>query len=298
MPVKIRRLRSSDLDDVLEISRHVWEGHDYVPLVFEQWLKDKSSYFFGVEVDGRVVAVANLHVIENKRTGWMEGLRVHPDFRGRGYASDLTRFLVQKGEDSGVDRLRYTTGENNAASLKLASNAGFSRLLDKAVFWCVKPKRAPPVRGYSPVEEAEPKRAYELLKSKPRLVPHGVLIFDWRAVDSTLENFEEIGRTHGFFVAVKDGRLDSMSFGRLREGLEKTWGLTVYASDPMGFRAHLSFNVKRALEERADTVMCTYDRLYEGTLSQVSFGCEDQDAEHLVLLEKQIRKVKRLSAEL
>ena len=291
MPVKIRRLRFSDRDDVLEISRHVWEGHDYLPLVFEQWLKDKNSYFYGVEVDGRVVAVGNLHLIDNKRTGWMEGLRVHPDFRGRGYANDLTRFLVQKGEDLGVDRLRYTTGENNAASLKLAYNAGFSRLLDKAVFWCTKPKKAPQVRGYPPIEEAKPKRAYELLKTNPGLVPHGVLIFDWEAVDSTLENFREIGQTHGFFVALKKERLDSMSFGRSRKDLEKTWSFTVYANDPLGFRAHLSFNMERALEIQAYTVMSTYEKLYEGTLSQVRFGCEGHDAGHLVLLERVLGKM-------
>jgi RimJ/RimL family protein N-acetyltransferase len=286
--MKIRRLRFSDRNDVLEISRHVWDGHDYLPLVFEQWLKDRNSYFYGVEVDGRVVAVGNLHLIENKRTGWMEGLRVHPDFRGRGYANDLTRFFVQKGEELAVDRLRYTTGENNAASLKLASNAGFSRLLDKAVFWCMKPEKAPTVRGYLPIEEVKARRAYELLQTNPSLVPHGVLIFDWRAVDSTLENFREIGQTHGFFVGLKKGRLDSISFGHLREDLEKTWGFTVYASDPLGFRAHLSFNMRRALEVQADTVMCTFEKFFESTLSQVRFGCEEQDAGHLVLLERSV----------
>jgi GNAT superfamily N-acetyltransferase len=291
MPVKIRRLRFSDRNDVLEISRHVWDGHDYVPSVFEQWLKDENSYFYGVEVDDRIVAFGNLRLIENKRTGWMEGLRVHPDFRGRGYANDLTRFLIRKGEDLGVNRLRYTTGENNAASLKLASNAGFSRLLDKAMFWCMKPKRASPVRGYVPIEEAEPPRAHELLKSNPSMVPHGVLIFDWRAVDSTLENFKEIGQTHVFFVALKSGRLDSMSFGRSRTDREKTWGFTVHASDPLGFRAHLSFNMKRALEVQAETVACTYEKLYEGSLSRVSFGCEEHDTGRLVLLEKALASV-------
>jgi hypothetical protein len=220
----------------------------------------------------------------------MEGLRVHPEFRGKGYANDLTRFLVQKGGDLGVDRLRYTTGENNAASLKLASNAGFSRLLEKAVFWCRKPKKAPAVRGHLPIEQAKPERAYDLLKTDPSLVPHGVLIFDWRAVDTTLKNFKEIGQSHEFFVALEKRRLDSMSFGRSRTDREKTWGFTVYAHDPLGFRAHLSFNMKRALEVQADTVMGTYEKLYEGILSQMRFGCEDHDTGHLVLLELKMKK--------
>ena len=219
----------------------------------------------------------------------MEGLRVHPDFRGRGYANDLTRFFVRKGQELGVDRLRYTTGENNAASLKLASNAGFSRLLDKAVFWCMKPKKVPLVRGYLPIEEVKHKKAYELLQTNPSLVPHGVLIFDWRAVDSTLENLREIGQTHGFFVALKKRRLDSISFGHLREHLEKTWSFTVHATDPLGFRVHLSFNMRRALQVQAHTVMCTFEKSFEDTLGQARIGCEEHDAGHLVLLERTLR---------
>ena len=219
----------------MEISRHVWEGNDYLPSVFESWLNDENSHFHCVEADGRVVAVANLRLLEGGRTGWMEGLRVHPDYRGKGYANEMTHFLVRKAEDLGVERLRYTTGDNNAASLRLASMAGFQRLLEKSVFWCVKPKKAPTVRGYLPIEEAKPERAFELLKTNPSLVLHGVLVYDWKAVDSTPGNFEEIGRDHGFFVALKNGKLDSMSFGHCRQDLEKTWGFTVYASDSEGF---------------------------------------------------------------
>lgn len=288
--MKIRKLRSSDRDDVMEISRHVWEGHDYLPGVFESWLNDENSNFYGVDVNGRVVAVANIRLLEGGRTGWMEGLRVHPDYRGKGYANEMTHFLVRKAEDLGVERLRYTTGDNNAASLRLASMAGFQRLLEKAVFWCVKPKKAPTVRGYLPIEEAKPARAFELLEANPHLVLHGVLVYDWKAADSTPENFKEIGRDHGFFVALKNGKLDSMSFGHSRQDLEKTWGFTVYASDSKGFLAQVSFNMTRALEARSDSVMSTFEREFEETLRQVDFACEEQDKGHLVLLEKQLKQ--------
>ena len=288
--MKIRKLRSSDRSDVVEISRHVWEGHDYLPGVFESWLNDGNSHFYGVDVDGRIVAVANLRLFEGGRTGWMEGLRVHPDYRGKGYANEMTRFLVRKAEDLGVERLRYTTEDNNAASLRLASMAGFQRLLEKAVFWCVKPKKAPTVRGYLPIEEAKPARAFELLETNPSLVLHGVLVYDWKVADSALENFEEIGRDHGFFVALKNGKLDSMSFGHSRQDLEKTWGFTVHASDSKGFLAQVSFNMTRALEASSDSVMSTFEREFEETLGQVDFGCEEQDKGHLVLVEKQVKQ--------
>jgi N-acetylglutamate synthase-like GNAT family acetyltransferase len=290
MPVKIRKVRSSDRDDVMEISRHVWEGHDYLPGVFESWLNDRNSHFYGVDVDGRIVAVANLRLLEGGRTGWMEGLRVHPDYRGKGYANEMTHFLVRKAEDLNIERLRYTTGDNNAASLRLASMAGFQRLLEKAVFWCVKPKKAFTVRGYLPIEEAMPERAFELLETSPSLIPQRVLVYDWKAADSTPENFKEIGQDHEFFVALKNGKLDSMSFGHSRQDLEKTYGFTVYASDSKSFLAQLSFNMKRALEAGSDSVMSTFEREFEETLGQVDFGCEEQDKGHLVLVEKQVKQ--------
>jgi N-acetylglutamate synthase-like GNAT family acetyltransferase len=290
MSVKVRRLRPSDRGDVLEISRHVWEGHDYLPSVFESWLNDENSCFYGVEVDGRVVAVANLRLLEGERTGWMEGLRVHPDYRGRGYANEMTRFLVRKAEDLGVRRLRYTTGDNNAASLRLASIAGFQRLLEKTVFWCAKPKKTPQPQDYLSIVEATPERVFELLRTNPSLVPHGVLIYDWKALDSTLVNFEEIGQTHEFFVALREGKLDSMSFGHSRRDMEKAWGFTVYASDSTGFLAQLSLNMTRAVELGSDWVMGSFGKEFEEALHQVNFGCEEQEIGHLVLLEKQVKQ--------
>jgi hypothetical protein len=158
------------------------------------------------------------------------------------------------------------------------------------VFWCVKPKKSPTVRGYLPIEEARPEKAFESLKTSPSLILHGVLVYDWKAIDSTPKNFEEIGRDHMFFVALKNGKLDSLSFGHSRQDLEKTYGFTVYANDSEGFLAQLSLNMTRALELGSDSVMGTFEREFEETLRQIDFGCEEQDTGHLVLLEKQVKR--------
>jgi hypothetical protein len=139
------------------------------------------------------------------------------------------------------------------------------------------------------IEEVKPERAFELLKTNASLVLHGVLVYDWKALDSTLGNFEELGRDHRFFVALKNRKLDSMSFGHSRQDLEKTYGFTVYASDPEGFLAQLSFNMTRALELSSNSVMGTIEREFEETLGQVDFGCEVQDTGHLVVVEKQVK---------
>lgn len=289
MAVKIRKLRQSDRADITEISRHVWEGHDYLPSVAEEWLKDKTCHFYGIVADDHVVAVGNLHLLERGRTGWMEGLRVHPDYRGKGYANEITRYLVRKAEDLGVRRLRYTTSDENAASLNLAKMAGFSRLLEMAVLWSTNPKTAPPAKGYYPTEKTTPARTYELLQTNPSIVPHGILIYDWKAVDSELQNLEEIGKTHEFYVALKNGKIDSFSFGHLRQEFNKTWSFTTYARDSAGVLAQLSYSLTNAMKLGCNRIMFTFEKRFEEAAKQVDLQSEEQDLGHLVLLEKQIQ---------
>ena len=109
MSPRIRKVLTSDLDEILEISQHIWEGHDYLPFVIKDWLKDPNSHTYGIDVNNRIVAVANLRVIEEGRTGWMEGLRVHPDHTGKGYANILTEHIIKKAKTLNVHRIRYTT---------------------------------------------------------------------------------------------------------------------------------------------------------------------------------------------
>ena len=290
MPRIVRRLKTSDRDDVMEISRLVWEGHDYLSSVADEWLRDPNSHFYGVEVEGRVVAVGNLHLMEDHRTGWMEGLRVHPEFRGRGFANDITRGLVGKAGQLGVQRLRYTTSTGNKASLKLARMAGFSRVLRMAVCWQRGLEPIPAVAESYPIRRRSPQRTCSLLKANPRLVPHGILVYDWKALDCNCRNLAEIGNSHTFCGALKSGRLDSLSFGHLRgQGQDGSWSFTVYAADPRGFLSQLSHNVAAALKQGVSSIAFIYETRFEKTLDEVNLGSEERRGTTLVLLEKRMR---------
>jgi N-acetylglutamate synthase-like GNAT family acetyltransferase len=287
---KIRRMRESDLHDVEEISRHIWEGNDYVPMVFDEWLKDAKSRFFGVETDGRIVAVGNLRLIENKRTGWMEGLRVHPEYRGRGFANEITQHLVREAERLGLQRLRYTTSDENIASLKLAKEAGFSELMKMAVFWVTNATTMPQTQAYLQIEEADSAKTFRLLRTDPDIVPHGVLIFDWKALNASSQNLDEIEKDHRFCVAVKDQKLDSMSIYTCKTEPESPWcSFTIYANGVLGFAAHLSHDMKIAMEGGFESISYTFETKYEEASKSLNFECEEQGMTHLVLLEKNMR---------
>ncbi|TFG94064.1 GNAT family N-acetyltransferase [Candidatus Thorarchaeota archaeon] len=131
----IRRLRESDKEDILEIAQHTWDGHDYVPYFFDSWLEDKDSHPVGIEDDGHIIALANLRVIDDGKTGWMEALRVHPSYRGKGLATILTQHVVQLATSIPVKRIRYTTAASNKTSLHLAETVGMKRKFTLAGYW-------------------------------------------------------------------------------------------------------------------------------------------------------------------
>jgi RimJ/RimL family protein N-acetyltransferase len=298
MAATTRRLQNADRKDILEISRNIWEGHDYLSSVVDQWLQDANSHFYGIEVDGHIVAVGNLRLVEDGRTGWMEGLRVHPEHRGKGFANDITRCLVREAENLGVQRLRYTTSTENVASLKIAKMAGFSSILRMAVIWHVNPKPIPKLEDCPPVHKRSPERVCSLLEASPHIVPHRILTYDWKASDCTCRNLRDIGKTHVFFIALKEERVDSFSFGYSRQGPDQPWwSFTVYATDTCGFLSQLSYNVAVALKNGLNSIVCTFEIRFEKTLNATELG-EEHRGTHLVLLEKRVRVRKEQSQHL
>jgi N-acetylglutamate synthase-like GNAT family acetyltransferase len=291
MAATVRRLRNSDRDDIDEISRNIWEGHDYLPSVVGEWLQDPNSHFYGVEVDRHIVAVGNLRLVEGGRTGWMEGLRVHPHYRGRGFANEITRRLVEEAEKLRLARLRYTTSTQNAASVRIARNTGFSNILEMTVVWQHNITRLPKPSEYLRIQKRSPERICSLLQTKPPIVPRGILVYDWKALDCSCQNLAEIGDTHEFFIASKEGRVDSFSFGHRRQGPNSSpWSFTAYASDSAGFLSQMSHNLALALKRGLSSVACTFETRFEKALNDVNLGSEEREGTHLVLFEKRIDK--------
>ena len=289
MNTVIRRLRTSDREDIAEISRNIWEGHDYLLSVVDEWLQDTTSHFYGVEVDGHIVAVGNLRLIEDGRTGWMEGLRVHPEYRGKGLANKITMHFVSEAEKLGVQRLRYTTSTENAASVNIARMAGFSRILEMAVIWLHNIKPAPKLPDYRRIQRLSPGKICSLLQNSPPNVPPAILTYDWKALDCNCQNLTEIAKTHQFFIALKEGRTDSFSFGHTRHAQNSSsWSFTAYATDSTGFLSQLSHNAALTLKHGLNSTACTFDTRFEKALNEIKFGPEEREGTHLVLFERRL----------
>ncbi|NJD99705.1 GNAT family N-acetyltransferase [Thermococcus sp. LS1] len=122
----VREALPEDRPFIEEIAKLTWEGEDYLARVFDEWLKDGG--FYVLEMDGKVIGTAKLTLLPGK-VGWLEGLRVHPDYRGRGYGWKLHYFMLQLGErlarEGRIDALEFATYFLNRESIAMAERTGF-----------------------------------------------------------------------------------------------------------------------------------------------------------------------------
>jgi N-acetylglutamate synthase-like GNAT family acetyltransferase len=267
----IRPLRETDRDDILEIAKHTWEGHDYLPYSFDTWLKDKASHTAAVEQDGHIIALANLRVIEDGRTGWMEGLRVHPKYRGKGIAKSLTNHVVQTARGLNIERIRYTTATDNLESLHLGESVGMSRKFNLGVYWHegldeVSWRSANDIIVHVDAKDLTP----SLIETK--LLPYGVIVLDWKALDATSEALEKMGQTARFWVTLRDEIINAFSLGFSRDASGgKQWQFTIYARNERLFLDHLSHHIAIASDRNCKSFFGAFQEDYSRVLRDLEW---------------------------
>jgi ribosomal protein S18 acetylase RimI-like enzyme len=285
----IRRLRESDKEDILEIARNTWDGHDYVPYFFDSWLEDKDSYLVGIEDDGHIIAMANLRVIDDGKTGWMEALRVHPSYRGKGLATILTHHVVQLAMNIPVKRIRYTTAASNKTSLHLAETVGMKRKFTLAGYWQENPTKISWRPSNQPLFETTASDVYQDLIDA-RLLPFNIIICDWKALDATPDGLAKFGSISQFWIQKQDGKITSFSLSLDRDDTSNhQWTFTIYAKDVSGFLDHLSHHVNMASETGSTSLFGLFEPEYVETFHNLNWDKQNEYEDEemsLTLLER------------
>ncbi|AZH26530.1 GNAT family N-acetyltransferase [Haloplanus aerogenes] len=127
--MQLRPARPDDHDDVVAFTRDTWpeqELEDYLPRTFREWAAndDDAQRTLVVDDDGDAVGVIQgVHL--TGREAWVQGLRVHPDYRDRGLAQRLTNAILSWARERGAVVCRNLVFSWNVASLGLARRLGF-----------------------------------------------------------------------------------------------------------------------------------------------------------------------------
>jgi GNAT superfamily N-acetyltransferase len=176
LPIGVRRARPTDREAVLGFASTTWDGWDYIPDAWPQWIEADDGVLLvavpggdGLRTrDGEPlpadvpIAVTRVALLA-PREAWLEGIRVDPRVRGRSVATTLQVAELRWAAAQGATVIRYVTGERNEGSLRLGARHGFIALADR--------RSLGPLADHDP--EPEPP-AWEALRA--RLDERGLLL--------------------------------------------------------------------------------------------------------------------------
>ncbi|HEY6118111.1 MAG TPA: GNAT family N-acetyltransferase [Candidatus Dormibacteraeota bacterium] len=150
----LRPVRPADYDRIVEITQDVWEGHDYIPRIFERWVADSAASFQAAELDGEVVGLQRTRPYAPGLV-WYEGLRVASSHHRQGIARKMLQSAIEEARDHGFRQMRLATRDLPAR--RLFESAGF-RPLAETRWW-----RGPRVEGGEPARMPDGDEAARLL---------------------------------------------------------------------------------------------------------------------------------------
>ncbi len=133
LEVVIRAARPEDTPDVMELTSHIWDGEDYVPQVWADWLQDAHGCLLAAEYEGRVVGLAKLSE-STPEDWWMQGLRVHPEFEGHGIASRLNNAILHFWQEHGRGAVRLSTHVDRFPVHHMCERTGFIKVGEYTYF--------------------------------------------------------------------------------------------------------------------------------------------------------------------
>ncbi len=117
-----RDILNLTIDDTRELEsfyREVYPGNWFDPRMLE------TGQYFGIRADSRIVAAGGVHVYaENYGVAALGNIATHPDFRGRGLATQVTASIVRNLLPT-VDSIGLNVKADNAAAIACYRKLGF-----------------------------------------------------------------------------------------------------------------------------------------------------------------------------
>jgi RimJ/RimL family protein N-acetyltransferase len=217
---EVREAKPSDKEPLMQFISQTWGGHDYIPDIWDEWIKDKNGRVFVVVVDGKQVGMNHIRFLPEK-VGWLEGARIRPEFRGRGLASLLGRNSMKFGSLHGTHVFRLTTSSRNTAARRQIGKMGFSEMARFSVHGVVKGRfRSNP--SVHVVRARELRATWEFIRSTTEFMLAKGLYWDaFVARTLNTENLAELIKGERVFSSSDSGGLRATAiFGRVSEGSE------------------------------------------------------------------------------
>ncbi len=284
---QIRRLKETDRTDVVEIAGLTWQGNDHLPEMFEEWLINPGCFSYAIHVSNKVVSLGNVKLIENSRTAWLEGMRVHPDYRGKGFAYIMTNRMLEVAKEIGASRTRLTLALKNPGPSILARSIGMHPVFSLAVGWKGGLMELELEHGVTNITQVTGTEMPHSIKSNEYILSFNIFVYHWHALDTNEENIAALDEKALLWVLKEDGKTMGLAVGLFRQTARgPEWCTTIYAESENAFRILLRHQILVAQDQKLESIMFQYSEEYE-TLPEGIIG-EKEHGITLILYEGQV----------
>jgi GNAT superfamily N-acetyltransferase len=153
-----------DTPGVLVMSSLIWDGEDYLHLVWQDWLSDPEGVLLVGEFGGQIVSTAKLTRL-GKLSWWLEGMRVHPEFEGKGFATHVFESILDACGRLGGGMARLVTGSKRIAVHRMCARLGFVKIGDISAYRAPTSTNDTSPWPFAPVTADEASEAAEFAKN-------------------------------------------------------------------------------------------------------------------------------------
>lgn len=123
--VTVTKTTGAHKEGLFAISAKIWDGEDYIPTVWDEWISDEG--FYTILLDDRVVGCMK-YTVQPRYEILLEGLRMDPDLEGKGYASIAVDFFMRLVDSLRPGLLRFATSDENVFSHHFGNKYGFGKV--------------------------------------------------------------------------------------------------------------------------------------------------------------------------
>ncbi|MCH2380434.1 MAG: GNAT family N-acetyltransferase [Nitrososphaerales archaeon] len=118
---------ASDLEQISELCKSIWNGRDFLPTVWNNWISNEIGSFIVVESENQILGVYHHYILDSD--SWLETLRVHEQYRRQGIAQFMIKDYLERSKKLNAVNSRLVTSIKNTASRNLFEKHGFSEVL-------------------------------------------------------------------------------------------------------------------------------------------------------------------------
>ena len=126
--IRVREARHDDYEAIAAFTTDTWperDGGDYIPRIYHDWIEGDDQRTVVAEIDGEVAGLAQ-SVLLSEWEAWNQGLRVHPDYRGRGVSVAVTEDLFEWAREQGARTASVMVFSWNEAGLGQSRACGYA----------------------------------------------------------------------------------------------------------------------------------------------------------------------------